>query len=36
LAEEQSEVRISGGIHFRMGRKIAALLVANTAVRKQP
>jgi hypothetical protein len=38
LAQEQSEVRIWGGIHFRsalvvgdeMGRKIAAYLVANT------
>ena len=38
LAQEQREVRIWGGIHFRnslvvgdeMGRKIAAYLVANT------
>jgi hypothetical protein len=38
MAEEQREVRIWGGIHFRnslvvgdeMGRKIAAYLVANT------
>jgi len=37
-AEEQSEARIWGGIHFRnslvvsdqLGRKIAAILVANT------
>jgi NAD(P)-dependent dehydrogenase (short-subunit alcohol dehydrogenase family) len=38
MAQEQREVRIWGGIHFRsaltvgdeMGRKIAAYLVANT------